>query len=724
MVERTLRITGLDCVDCAKGLESSVASLPSVEEAELRFFDGTLTVRGDVDERELRKMIVKLGYGVQDRGSQQTTPANAPNALLGFWRYLLHRLEKQFALIGGGVILLSLILSWIGSPDWISTSLQIAALGLAGWPIARNGVVNLWVNHTLNINFLMTLAGIGAVIIGEYIEAASLIVLFDLAEALEGFTNARARGALSQLTELVPTHAIRLTSGHEKLVPVEKLSICDRILVRPGDRIPMDGVIVEGESDVNQAPITGESIPVWKSLEDEVYSGTVNGDGRLILEVTRLVADSTLHRIIEMVTEAQSRQSQSQKFIDKFAKYYTPAMVILALLMATVPPLFFGEPFLNPADGTRGWLHRALVLLVISCPCALVISTPVTMVASLTRAAKEGILFKGGIFVESLSKVKAFAFDKTGTLTHGEPRVVESRDLACQGGSTCEACDDMMALAYALERHSTHPLAKAIREEAEKRGVEDRYPPAKDLTTRGGLGLEGRIDGRQMTIGSLRLFEEEHNISPEVRAWVENAESEGKTAMLLCDGDRVRGYIAVADTLRLDTKTVMNELKAMKKNTVMLTGDNVRVAQAVGEDAGLDEVHAGLLPGDKQEAVARLGDRYGTVGMVGDGINDAPALAAADIGIAMGGKGSAQAMETADVVLMGDDIRKLPFAIRLSQFANSLVRGNIIFSLSSKLLVAVIAFLGYAPLWLAVLADMGVSLLVTLNGLRALRFKA
>jgi Cd2+/Zn2+-exporting ATPase len=669
-------------------------------------------------------MIIKLGYGVEDGDSQQSAPADDPNAFIGFWRYLLQRVETQLALIGGGILLLSLILTWFGSPDWVSTSLQIAALAAAGLPIARNGLVNLWVNHTFNINFLMTMAGIGAVIIGEYVEAASLIVLFDLAEALEGFTNVRTRSAISRLTDLVPTHAIRLISEDEAFVPVEDLSIGDRILVRPGERIPMDGVVVEGQSDINQAPITGESIPVWKGKGEEVFSGTVNGDGQLILEVTRLVSDSTLHRIVQMVTEAQSRQSRSQKFIDRFARYYTPAMVILALLIAAVPPLFFGEPFLNPLDGTRGWLHRSLVLLVISCPCALVISTPVTMAASMTKAAREGVLFKGGIFMESLSKIKALAFDKTGTLTHGKPQVVESRDLACRGESTCEACDDMLALAYALERRSTHPLAQAIREEALKRGVENCYPPAKDLTRRGGLGLEGVVDGRQMTIGSLRLFEEEHTIPSEVQTWVRQAESEGKTAMLLCDGRGVRGYIAVADTLRMDSKTVIQELKAMKKNTVMLTGDNERVARVVGENIGLDGVRAGLLPGDKQDAVSRLHDRYGTVAMVGDGINDAPALAAADVGIAMGGTGSAQAMETADVVLMGDDIRKLPFALRLSRFANRLVRGNIIFSLGSKLLVAVIAFLGYAPLWMAVLADMGVSLLVTLNGLRALRFKA
>ncbi|MFW5713342.1 MAG: heavy metal translocating P-type ATPase [Brevefilum sp.] len=722
MGELQLKITGLDCVECAKGLEASVARMEVVEEADLHFFNSTLTVKGDVDEQALRKLISSLGYGVEDDEKSDTAPADEPNALLGFWRYIIKRIETQMALIAAGVVALSLAFGWLGFPNWLVIGLQIGALVLAGWPIARSGLVSLWVNHTFNINFLMTVAGVGAVVIGEYAEAASLILLFDLAEALEAFTNDRARGALSRLTALTPTHAVRLEDGHEDIVPVEKLAVGDRILVRPGDRIPLDGVIVEGESDINQAPITGESMPVWKDPGDEVYSGTVNGNGRLIVEVTRLVADSTLHRIIEMVTEAQSRQSKSQKFIDKFAQYYTPAMVILAVLMATIPPLFFGEPLLNTPE-TRGWLHRSLVLLVISCPCALVISTPVTMVASLTKAAREGVLFKGGIFVESLSQINAFAFDKTGTLTHGEPTVVESKDLKCRGASGCDACDDMLALAYALERHSTHPLAQAVMEEAERRGVTDCYPAATDLTTRGGLGLEGTVDGRQMTIGSLRLFEEEHDIPPVVNEWVAKAESEGKTAMLLCDGKKVRGFIAVADTPRLDSENVVKELNMMGKYTVMLTGDNATVAGVVGKTVGLDDVRAGLLPGDKQEAVSKLREQHGSVAMVGDGINDAPALASADLGIAMGGGGSAQAMETADVVLMADDIHKLPFAVRLSRFANRLIRQNIIFSLGSKLLVAVIAFFGYAPLWLAVLADMGVSLVVTLNGLRAMRFR-
>ena len=411
MVEYRLKITGLDCMDCAKGLEASIAHMEGVEAAQLSFFDAILTVRGKVTEDQLRRMIAQLGYAVDDGKSEKENPAGESNVFLGFWHYLLQSLETRLALIAGGIVLISLALGWLGLPDWVASVLQIGALLLAGWPIARSGLVNLWFNHTFNINFLMTLAGIGAVVIGEYAEAASMILLFDLAEALEGFTNEKARGTLSQLTNLKPSHAILKGEDEDRLVPVEHLAMGDRILVRAGDRIPVDGTILDGESDINQAPITGESIPVWKEPGMEVFSGTVNGTGQLVVEVTRIAADSTLSRIIAMVTEAQSRQSKSQKFIDKFAKVYTPVMVVLAMLVAVVPPLFFNAPFLNLDNGTRGWLHRALALLVIGCPCALVISTPVTMVAALTRAAKEGVLFKGGVFLEQLSKVGAFAFD-------------------------------------------------------------------------------------------------------------------------------------------------------------------------------------------------------------------------------------------------------------------------------------------------------------------------
>ncbi|MCK9506469.1 MAG: cation-translocating P-type ATPase [Porticoccaceae bacterium] len=723
MTETNLKITGLDCLDCARGLEASVAAAPGVETVELHFFDGSLTVRGAVDEGQLRKLVTQLGYGVDDGTSASLPPAAEANALVGFWRYMLQQIEAKLALIAGVIILLSLAVNRLGAPGWTVIALQIGALILAGWPIARSGLVHLWVNRSFNINFLMTVAGIGAVAIGEYAEAASMILLFSIAEALEGFTNERARGAIAQLKELTPTHALKLADGQEQLVPVEKLSPGDTILVSPGERIPIDGVVLEGNSDVDQATITGESIPVWKAPGDDVFSGTVNGSGKLVIQVTRLVGDSSLHRIIELVTQAQSRQSQSQKFIDLFAHYYTPAMVLLALLVAIIPPVVLGAPFLNPADGSRGWLYRALALLIISCPCALVISTPVTMAAGLTRAARAGVLFKGSIFLEALSKLRTFAFDKTGTLTRGEPQVVDSKDLDCLGGVNCEPCNDMIALAYALERHSTHPLAQAITREAEQRGLTECYPAAENLVARGGMGLEGLINDHLMTIGSRRLFAEEHIVPSQVDTWVDQAEAEGKTAMLLCDGQRVRGFIAVADTLRKESASVITELKGMGKKTILLTGDNRVVANKVGGDIGIDEVRASLLPGDKQQIVEILRQDYGPIAMVGDGINDAPALAAANLGIAMGGSGSAQAMETADVVLMADDLHKLPFAIRLSAFANRLIRQNISFSLGSKLLVAVLALFGFTPLWLAVLADMGVSLLVTLNGLRALRFE-
>lgn len=723
MVEKQFRITGLDCLECAKGLEASIASLPNVERAALNFYEGTLLVQGEVSDQNIRKMINKFGYSIAVDQDAAASPANESNALLGFWRYLLQQVETRLALIAGILIFLSWIFSQFQFSGWLVIGMQLSALALAGWPIAKSGFVNLWVNHSLNINFLMTIAGVGAVVIGEYFEAAAMIVLFDLAEALEGFTNARARGELLQLTNLTPSQAIRIAGNQEHFVPVRSLQIGDLILVRPGDRIPADGVIREGQSDINQAPITGESIPVWKGEGEEVYSGTVNGNGQLIVKVSHLVVDSTLHRIIQMVTEAQSRRSQSQKFIDRFAKYYTPAMVLIAILVATIPPLLFGEPFLdNPADGAHGWLYRALALLVISCPCALVISTPVTMVASLTRAVKEGILFKGGVFMESLSKVNIFAFDKTGTLTRGEPRVIEVRDRDCEDDSRCGSCDDLIALADALERNSTHPLAQAIINEAELRGVAGSYPVAQNLRYRGGLGVEGEVNGMLMTIGSLRLFENEHVIPQNVHHWVEQAEAQGRTAMLICDGDHVRGFIAVADTPRADSKDVIGELVNLGKHAVILTGDNVNVASVVGHQVGIDTIRANLLPGDKQEAISALRQEFKSVAMVGDGINDAPALASADIGIALGGSSSAQAMETADVVLMSNGINKLPFAVKLSRFANRLIRQNIIFSIGSKLLVGFLAVLGYAPLWLAVLADMGVSLLVTLNGLRSLRF--
>jgi len=397
--------------------------------------------------------------------------------------------------------------------------------------------------------------------------------------------------------------------------------------------------------------------------------------------------------------------------------------MVLALLVAVVPPFLMGEPFLNLADGTRGWLYRGLAMLVIGCPCALVISTPVTIVSAITAAARRGVLIKGGVHLEALQRIQAVAFDKTGTLTLGLPVVAQARSITCVCDDTCADCDDLLALAASIERRSSHPLAQAVVNAAEKRGLAERYPPAEAVITLAGRGLQGEVNGKTATIGNHRLFDEEHPHSDQLCQWIDSAEELGQTTMLVCDGDHVRGYLAVADELRPESRDVVAELKALGKDVTMLTGDNLRAASSVSQALGVEKVHAGLLPQDKVEAVKDLRKQIGEVVMVGDGINDAPALAAATVGIAMGGASSAQAMETADVVLMASDLRQLPYAFRLSGFTRNIMVQNIAFSLVTKAIFILLALAGLTTMWMAVLADMGVSLLVTFNGMRPLRFE-
>jgi Cd2+/Zn2+-exporting ATPase len=402
--------------------------------------------------------------------------------------------------------------------------------------------------------------------------------------------------------------------------------------------------------------------------------------------------------------------------VDQFARYYTPAMLVLAVLVAVVPPLVFGQPLLNLPDGTRGWLYRGLALLVIGCPCALVISTPVTVVSAIAAGAQKGILFKGGAFLEALSRVRAVAFDKT-------PVVTNYRSVDCADGVDCEKCQDVLALACALERRSRHPLAQAVVRAAVERGLDDRYPPAETVLTLNGIGLQGKINGQIATIGSHRLFEVEHPHSDELCRWVESAENLGQTTMLVCDGDRVRGYLAVSDALRPESERVVRQLKGLGVEPVMLTGDNPAAAQAVGGQVGVEQIHAALLPEDKTRLVQDLRSYHKAVAMVGDGINDTPALAAATVGIAMGGAASAQAMETADVVLMSEGLNRLPFAVRLARLAQRIIHQNIAFSLLTKAIFILLALAGWTTMWMAVLADMGVSLLVTFNGMRPLALR-
>lgn len=727
---RTYTVEGMDCADCALHVEQGVARLPGVTRASVNFATGLLDVEGSPDEAALRARVAALGYRLAqpDAAPNPASPPKTARGLAGFLDYLLHTRETRFALTGGALLLLSLLVRPLGLPELLGRGLQIGALCIAGWPVARAGVANLLINRSVSINLLMSIAAAGALIIGDTFEAATLIFLFDLAEALEGYTTERARRTLGELRDLAPRNALRLEDQGEFLVPVEQLHPGERILVRPGERVPIDGEVLRGASQVDQAPITGESVPVDKAPGDPLYAGTVNGAGALEVRVTRRAEDSTLARIVRMVTEAQNRRAPSQRFIDRFAAVYTPAVVAVAVLVAAVPPLFFGQPFLNP-PGETGWLYRALALLVIACPCALVISAPVTIISAITAAARQGVLFKGGAFLEALARAQQVAFDKTGTLTRGAPTLTLHRSIDCTNDGMCDSrqscaeCAEVLALAASLEKRSTHPLALAVVGAAEASGLARRYPPAEELVNINGRGLQGRVDGRLATIGSHPLFDEQHPHPSGLCAQVSQAEQNGQTAMLLCDGDRVRGFITVADAVRHESRQVVSELRSLGLRTAMLTGDNPSVAREVGDRLGIDDVRASLLPEDKVRAVEQLVETGGRLAMVGDGINDTPALSAADLGMAVGGAGNSSAMETADVVLMSGDLTRLPFAVRLSRFALRLVRQNVAVSLGIKLVFILLALGGWATLWMAVAADMGVSLLVTLNGLRPLRLK-
>ena len=641
----------------------------------------------------------------------------------GFWRYFV-RMPDLKIIVPGWILLLGTIL--LGRLDINPTLLLIlpfCVLPVAGWMIFRNGAISLFKEHDLNMNVLMSIASIGAVAIGEAHEALIMVILFTLSEALEGYTNDHARAILTEFADLAPHEALLVAGDGEKLVPIETLQVGDRILVRAGERFPMDGLVARGNSEVNQAPITGESRLVPKGVGDEVLSGSVNGQGVLEVQVSRLAADNTIQRIIALVTDAQENKARQEKFIDRFARVYTPIVMAISVLVAVIPTLVFKQSFWNTPE-TYGWFHRALSVLMVGCPCALIISTPITMVSGLTRAARAGVIFKGGVFLESLSDSKVMAFDKTGTLTLGKPTVTKVEATYCTGNDHCEPCNDLVAIASSLEAHSTHPLGAAVLQEAVARGVHNRYPAAEGLQVLEGRGQQGVLNGKLATVGSLPLFLAEHETPEKIVEEVEEAEERGQTTMLICDGERVVGYLAVQDEPRPETREVIAELKAEGIRTLMLTGDNSGVADNIAEKVGIDNVFAGLLPAEKLNKLIELKNEFGQVVMVGDGINDSPALAQADIGVAMGGAGNAQVLETADVVLMNDDLSRLPFAVRLSRRVNRLIRQNVVISLAVKVTVAVAAMAGLTPLWVAIFADIGISLIVTLNGLRALRFEA
>lgn len=561
---------------------------------------------------------------------------------------------------------------------------------------------------------LMTVAIIGAAVLGEWGEGATVVILFAISEALEKYSMDKARNSIESLMNIAPKEALILRGNHEMMIAVDEIEVGDTMIVKPGQKLAMDGRILKGASTLNQAAITGESEPVYKTVDGEVFAGTLNGEGLLEVEVTKRVEDTTIAKIIHLVEEAQAEKAPSQAFVDKFAKYYTPAIMLIALAIAVLPPLAVNGDWAE-------WIYRGLAVLVVGCPCALVISTPIAIVTAIGNAAKNGVLIKGGIHLEEAGALKAIAFDKTGTLTKGIPVVTDFKLLA--EGFSPEA---VLAIAAALESRTQHPLATAVLQKADEQSAEYRSLVVEDFTAITGKGIKGNINQETYYIGKPHLFEEVAGLvfPDDVLEQISGLQNEGKTVMLLGDQMKLLALIAVADEIRESSKEAIRKLHALGiEKTIMLTGDNSGTAKAIGAAAGVDEIEAELLPESKLTIIKQWKQKYGRVAMVGDGVNDAPALAASTVGIAMGGAGTDTALETADIALMGDDLSRLPYTIRLSRKTLKIIKQNITFSLVIKIVALLLIAPGWLTLWMAVFADMGATLLVTLNSLRLLRIK-
>ncbi|HBQ4050267.1 TPA: heavy metal translocating P-type ATPase [Salmonella enterica subsp. enterica serovar Senftenberg] len=588
---------------------------------------------------------------------------------------------------------------------WSVVVLALVAVFTGGLSTYKKGWIALK-NRNLNMNALMSIAVTGAMLIGHWPEAAMVMVLFALAEVIEAKSLDRARNAIRGLLDLTPEQAtVQQADGTWREVGAKQITIGARVRVKPGERIALDGEVLEGRSAVNQAPITGESLPVEKSPGDSVFAGTINESGSFEYRVTALANNSTLARIIHAVEAAQGSSAPTQRFVDQFARWYTPVVFGVAIAVALLPPLFMGAAWLD-------WIYRALVLLVVACPCALVISTPVSIVSGLAAAARHGILIKGGVYLEEGRKLRWLALDKTGTITHGKPA---QTDFVTWGNALAS---DSRSIAASLAARSDHPVSKAVAQAAQTDGV--ALLDVAEFNALPGRGVQGQINGATYHLGNHRMLEELGQCTPELEQRIAALETAGKTVVMLVGAKGVHGLFAVADTIKDSSKRAIAELHALGINTVMLTGDHPHTAQAIAAQAGIDRAQGNQLPDDKLREVEQL-SRNGKVGMVGDGINDAPALARADIGFAMGAAGTDTAIETADVALMDDDLRKIPTFVRLSRATAQVLMQNIVLALGIKAVFLVLTFTGHATMWMAVFADMGASLLVVGNGLRLLR---
>jgi Cd2+/Zn2+-exporting ATPase len=695
--ESTFKVEGMDCHEEVAILQSRLNRLAGLEALDADVIGQRLRIKYDA----AKLSTGSIAEAVAQTGMRAWLEHEEP-ALVGPSANSRLRL-----LIGSGAsFALGLAAPFLGVPAtlaWIPLALSI---GLGGTFTARRALLSLR-SGVLDINTLMVFAVIGAMVLGEWSEAASVVFLVALAQLLESRAMDRARGAIRALMDLAPADAIVRRDGLDRRVPVDDVMAGDTIVVRPGEKVPLDGRVSAGQSHVNQAPVTGESLPVDKGPGDEVFAGTINGRGALDVLVTRLRRDSTLARIIHLVENAQAQRAPSQAFVDRFARVYTPVVLVLAVALARAPPLFAGASWAT-------WFYRSLVLLVISCPCALVISTPVSIVSALAAGARKGVLIKGGVHLEKMAAIRCVAFDKTGTLTRAQLHVVDVRPV---GGAQAS---EVLQLAASLEMRSEHPIGEAIVAHALAAGVR---PVAVDaFQALPGRGAEARLGSHDVVVGSHRLFEERGLCSTEMEAAIDAIERRGASAVMVAAGGAAVGVIGVADEPREAAREAIALLRRQGiEHVVLLTGDQEVTARALAEALDLDAYRAALLPEDKVAAVEDLRRRYGALAMVGDGVNDAPALAAADVGIAMGVAGTDAALETADVALMADELSKIPFALRLSRATARNIHANIGFSIVVKGAFLVLAVTGAATLWMAVAADMGASLIVIANALRLLR---
>ena len=616
-------------------------------------------------------------------------------------------------MVSGVLVTAALVTDWTKiMPKNVTAGLSLAAMAAGGWfllPKAWRAILRF----RPDINLLVIIAAVGASIIGEFVEAAAVVFLFGVAEWLEGWADRRAHRAVEALLEIAPKSATVNREGNFVEVPVEEVKVAEVVAVKSGMSIPLDGEVVRGDSAVNQAPITGESVPVDKKAGDTVFAGTINGEGSLEIRVTKAAGDTTLAKIIRLVKAAQEQKAPTQRFVDLFARYYTPVVTLGALLVFLIPPL------LLHGDWSQ-WLYQACVLLIIACPCALVISTPVTIVAGLTALAKRGVLVKGGAHLESIARLKALAVDKTGTITEGKPKV-QSVEVV---GQILE--QDVLRIAAAIDAHSAHPLAVAVVQHAEKRGI--AFQRAENYKNQSGRGAEGVVDGHPHFLGNHRFAHELGVCNEDIERRLATIEGRGQSVVVVghrphdgCKGE-VLGIIAIGDTLRANAADAIRALRdAGVESVMMLSGDNQRTVDFIAKQVGIDDPRGDLLPDDKVGAVKALREKYGIVGMVGDGVNDAPAMATATVGIAMGVAGTDAAIETADIALMQDDLAKIAETIRLGRRTLGIIRFNIGFALSLKAIFLVLTLMGHASLWLAILADTGATLLVVANALRLLR---